>query len=154
MNINNIDELIDFNKKFAENYIKKNRRFTPQVVISVNGQVIPIIISGGRYTIKNAISTIKRLKDKLDWLVVMHEGYMEKDISKADLNKKYKNGGLEERYLSGDTRIKWVFILQSCWKEKLGFIKKMRVYKIEHISLDFILESDMDEFEGFLKIDL
>lgn len=153
MNINNIDKLLEFNKKFAEAYIKKNRSFTPQAVISANGQLIPIIISGDRYVIKNAISTIERLKDKLDWLVVMHEGYMEKDISKVDLNKKYE-GSLEERYLSGDTRIKWVFILQAYWKEKSGFIKKMRVYEIKHINLDFILESEMDKFEGFLAIKL
>ncbi len=153
MNISIIEELLEFNKEFAQFYIKKNRSFVPQAVISVNGELIPIIIEGDRYAIKNAISYIERLKDKLDWVLVMHEGYMERDVSKADLIR-HKPGSLEERYLAGDTGIKWVFLMQAYWKEKSKFIKKMRVYEIQHKSFDFILDSEMDNFEGFLALNL
>lgn len=161
MVINNIDSLLEHHKDFAEIIIKKNRTFTPQIAISVNGEIIPIVIVGDRDKIKKVITMIEKIKNKLDWALMMHEGYMTTtDLNKEELEKTkiYKSGNLEERYLAGDSTIKWIFILQAYWREKgvieEKFIKKMRVYEIKIVSLDFELKQETEDFIGQLIIDL
>lgn len=123
MNINNINQLLDFHKKFADGYIKKIRGFTPQIVIMNKGNIIPIAIAGDLSTMKDTISMIEKNKDEIDWIIMMYEAYMEaKGRTKEEIDelKKYERGSLEKRYLAGDQNIKWIFTLQAYWKEKKG----------------------------------
>ena len=157
----NIDELIESNKEFAEKYIKKERCFAPQIIISHKGDIIPIAISGDRSIVKDTISMIERVKDELDWILFMQEAYMEmrKITSKeVDKLKEYKHGSLEERFLAGNENIKWIFMLQAYWKDKeegkTKWIKKARIYEIKTVSLNFELVSETENFVGFLTIDL
>lgn len=151
-NKSGIEELLDFHKAFAENVIKTNRSFAPQVVISANGQAIPIVIQGDRYTIKKILDLIERVKSRIDWIVVMHEGYMAKNVKSNEIDE--YAGNLEQRYLVGDNGIKWVFMIQAYWKKGKTTIKKMRVYEIQRVSLDFKFEYEANEFEGYLTIQI
>lgn len=148
--VRNIDELLDSHKEFAEEIIKKDRGFTAQAVICTNGNIIPIIITGGNEQIKQVLKTVEKGKNILDWMIMMHEGYQA--CMKDDDIPRYVRGSLEERYLSGDAEVKWVFVIQALLKEGKRTIKKVRIYEIKHESFDFILEHEIDEYDGYLAI--
>jgi hypothetical protein len=156
MRFDNIDDLLEQNKNFACNYTKKNRSFIPQAVISVNGEIIPIVITGGGNAIKGAIEKIESLKRELDWAIMMNEGYIDKvgKDRKEDIKKNYRHGSLESRYLAGDKDICWIFMLQAHWREGGKFVKKMRLYDIRPVSLEFVLQYETDKFDGYLVLNI
>ncbi len=161
MQINNINQLLDFHKKFAEDYIIKTRSFTPQIVIMHEGNIIPIAIAGDQSLLKDTISMIENNKEEIDWIIMMYESYMGSTKKDIDELKKFEHGSLEERYLAGDQNIKWTFTMQAYWKdkkeggkEKEKWIKKMRVYEIKTVSLDLELLYEIDDFIGYLTINL
>ena len=154
MKFNDIDDLLEQNKNFACGYIQKNRSFMPQAIMSVNGEIIPIVIVGGREATKSAIEKIESLKKELDWIILMNEGYIDKvgKDRKEDIKKIYKHRSLEDRYLAGDKDVYWIFMLQAHWKEGGKFVKKMRVYDILPVSLEFVMQYETDEFDGYLVL--
>jgi hypothetical protein len=156
MKFNDIDELLEQNKNFAYSFIKENRSFMPQAVMSVNGKIIPIVITEGGNTLKGVIERIEGLKRDLDWVIIMNEGYIDKGGKnrKEDIKKNYKHGSLEDRYLAGDKDIGWIFILQAHWREGEKFIKKMRLYDIRPVSLELVFQYETDEFGGYLVLNI
>jgi len=152
----NMEELIEHHRNFAEKVIKANRGFRPQIVISVKNEIIPFLIAGdvSRYTIKTVLNKIDKLKSNADWIIIMHEAY-----SKACKSNKIAEqfaGNLEEKYLAGDTGVKWVFSMQAYFKDNdtKKFIKRMVVYEITKGTLDFNKIWDDDNFEGYLTLDV
>lgn len=154
MRFNDIDDLLEQNKNFAHSFVKENRSFMPQAVMSVNGKIIPIVITEGRNALKGVIERIESLKRDLDWVIVMNEGYIDKvgKNRKEDIKKNYRHGSLEDRYLAGDKDVGWVFILQAHWKEGGKFMKKMRLYDIIPVSLEFVIQYETDEFNGWFVL--
>lgn len=172
---NNINDLLEQNKKFAENRIKNKRSFTPQVVMSISGKPVSFVLTGNRESIRKIVDFVEKVKKDLDWCIIMHEGYMDAPRNESErlemekeVNKRnYLPGSLEERYLAGDKRIRWVFVLQAWFglggceksekdekdesdKGKLKFDKKMRVYNIQPGKLNFVLETESEDFQGYL----
>lgn len=153
-----IDELLDHSKKFVEEIIVKNRTFLPEILISVKGNIIPIVITGDREAIRKIVKQVEDIGKDLDWCLIMHEGYMDSGylgVDKEEVDKKRKNyvhGSMEERYLAGDSTIMWVFVFQAWFRKENGerYIKRMRVYSIQHKSFAFKLEQDTDDFKGYL----
>ena len=153
----NMEELIEHHRNFAEKIIKMNRGFRPQIVVSVKNEIIPFLIMGDdddRYAIKTVLNKVDKLTSNADWIIIMHEAY-----SKACRSKQAAEqfaGTLEERYLAGDTEVKWVFSMQAYFKdnETKKFIKRMVVYQITKGTLDFNKIWDEDKFEGYLTLDI
>ena len=151
-----MEELIEHHRNFAEKVIKANRGFGPQIVISVKNEIMPFLIVGDtdRYTIKTVLDKIDKLKSNADWIIIMQEAY-----SRTCRNKEAVEqfaGTLEEKYLAGDTEVKWVFSMQAYFKdsETKKFIKRMVVYEITKGTLEFTKIWDDDNFEGYLTLDV
>lgn len=152
----NMEELIEHHRNFAEKVIKANRGFSSQIVISVKNEIIPFLIVGddNRYAIKTVLNKIDKLKSNADWIIIMYEAYSRTCGSKEATDQ--FAGTLEEKYLAGDTEVKWVFSMQAYFKdsETKKFIKRMVVYEITKGTLEFNKIWDDDNFEGYLTLDV
>lgn len=154
--LKNTDRLILEHEKFAQETIKKNRGFIPQAVISVKRELIPILIVDRR-SIRLVISKIEKLKDLLDWVVIMYEGYSFIGKNREEAEKVIeKYGNLEEGYLSGDSNIKWIFSIEAYWRDRETgkFIKKMAVYEVRKMTFEFNRIYESDNFAGYLTLNI
>jgi len=138
----NLQEIIDFNQKFVEDCLKKQKNIIPQIVVNHNGKISVIVMVGiGRNEIKSVLKLLEKSRPK--WLAFISEGYMRTFEKKENLAD-YKYGELQERFKKGDKSVKEVVIIQAYSKTQ----KLMRI--VDKETLKPIRETE--NFEGFLTI--